>query len=113
MSSHRWEKVQSGLANLEGDAMRRISGSILGWLCAALCVGLASLATAAPRVDRAFNGDWRMAVGDIVGAQAPDFDGAAWKPVTLPRAWNEDEAFKVDIHDLKGAIVWYRKDIVL
>jgi beta-galactosidase len=37
----------------------------------------------------------------------------AWKPVTLPRAWNEDEAFKVDIHDLKGAIVWYRKRLVL
>jgi beta-galactosidase len=45
--------------------------------------------------------------------RAPDFDDASWKPVTLPRAWNEDEAFKVDIHDLKGAIVWYRKRIVL
>jgi beta-galactosidase len=93
--------------------MRRILGSILSGLCAVLCLGLAGHATAAPRVDRPFNDDWRMAVGDIAGAQAPDFDDAAWKPVTLPRAYNEDEAFKVDIHDLKGAIVWYRKTLVL
>jgi hypothetical protein len=93
--------------------MRRVPGSILSWLCAVFCLGLAGLASAAPRVDRTFNDGWRMATGDIAGAQVPDFDDAAWKPVTLPRAWNEDEAFKVDIHDLKGAIVWYRKSLVL
>jgi beta-galactosidase len=92
--------------------MRRVPGSILSWLCAVFCLGLAGLATAAPRVDRPFNDGWRMATGEIAGAQAR-LRRRAWKPVTLPRAWNEDEAFKVDIHDLKGAIVWYRKRIVL
>lgn len=95
--------------------MRRIlSGSVLGWLCAlCLSLGLTSLAAAAPRIDRSFNDGWRMATGEIAGAEQPDFDDVAWKPVTLPRAWNEDEAFKVDIHDLKGGITWYRKRLVL
>ena len=94
--------------------MRRIlTGSILSGPCAALCLGFASLATAAPRVDQAFNDNWRMATGEIAGAEQLAFDDAAWKPVTLPRAWNEDEAFKVDIHDLKGGITWYRKRFVL
>jgi beta-galactosidase len=96
--------------------MRRIlSGSILGGLCAALCLllALASPAAAVSRIDRPFNDGWRMATGDIAGAERPEFDDAAWKPVTLPRAWNEDEAFKVDIHDLKGGITWYRKRLVL
>ncbi len=91
--------------------MRYVAGSILGGLCAVLC--LASAATAAARIDRPFNDGWRMATGEIAGAEKPGFDDAAWKPVTLPRAWNEDEAFKVDIHDLKGAVVWYRKQVVL
>lgn len=30
--------------------------------------------------------------------------------VTLPRAWNEDWAFKVSIEDLPDSVVWYRKE---
>jgi hypothetical protein len=96
---------------------RILPGSILSGLCAALCLvlglGLATAAAAAPRVDRPFNDGWRMATGEIVSAEQLDFDDAAWKPITLPRAYNEDEAFKVDIHDLKGGITWYRKRFVL
>jgi hypothetical protein len=98
--------------------MRRIlPGSILSGLCAALCVivslGLATGVSAASRLDQPFNDGWRMATGDLAGAEQPAFADANWKPVTLPRAWNEDEAFKVDIHDLKGGITWYRKHFVL
>ena len=35
------------------------------------------------------------------------------KQVTLPHAWNEDEAFKVAIHDMSTAEVWYRKKFSL
>jgi hypothetical protein len=34
-----------------------------------------------------------------------------WQPVTLPHAWNEDEAFKKDIKDLSTGIAWYRKTL--
>ncbi|USQ94122.1 DUF4982 domain-containing protein [Caulobacter sp. RL271] len=80
------------------------------------CVFLAAVAPAVVQAQRAeftFNDGWRMATGEIAGAEAPGFDDAAWKPVTLPRAYNEDDAFRVDIHDLKGAITWYRKRFVL
>lgn len=56
-----------------------------------------------------FNPGWKLFVGDAPGAASPAFDDASWKAVTLPRAWNEDEAFKKDIADLSTGIVWYRK----
>ncbi|WP_324675006.1 glycoside hydrolase family 2 protein [Hymenobacter sp. GOD-10R] len=62
-----------------------------------------------PRVKYNFNPGWRVYVGDAAGAEAPSFDDAKWKPVTLPWAWNEDEAFKKDIKDLSTGIAWYRK----
>ena len=80
-----------------------------------MCLGLGTARAGTPvkRVDQSFNDGWRMAVGEITGAERIDFDDATWKPVTLPRAHNEDQAFKVDIHDLKGAVIWYRKRFIL
>ena len=60
-----------------------------------------------------FNPGWKVFVGDPAGAEAPDFDDAAWKSVTLPYAWNEDSAFKVSIRDLPTGIAWYRKHFTL
>lgn len=56
-----------------------------------------------------FNPDWKLFVGDPADADAPGFDDASWKSVTLPRPWNEDEAFRKDIKDLSTGIAWYRK----
>ncbi len=61
------------------------------------------------RVKYNFNPGWKVNVGDTAGAEAPGFDDASWKEVTLPYAWNEDEAFKNDIADLTTGIAWYRK----
>ena len=66
-----------------------------------------------PRAAYNFNPGWKLVVGDPAGAEAPDFDDAAWKPVTLPHAWNEDDAFKKDIKDLSTGIAWYRKSFKL
>ena len=52
-------------------------------------------------------------MGDPQGAENPAFDDSGWKQVTLPHAWNEDEAFKRDIKDLSTGIAWYRKSFVL
>ncbi len=60
-----------------------------------------------------FNYGWQLAKGDIPGAQAMNFDDSDWQKVSLPRAWNEDEAFRVDIHDLSTGLVWYRKHFKL
>src|SRR5260221_5998816 len=66
-------------------------------------------AIAAPRVRYNFNPDWKLFVGDPTGAEKPDFDDSSWKSVTMPRAWNEDDAFRKDIKDLSTGIAWYRK----
>ena len=56
-----------------------------------------------------FNPGWLLKVGDIPGAQKPSFNDKTWQQVTLPHAFNEDEAFKLDIHHLTDTVMWYRK----
>lgn len=52
-------------------------------------------------------------MGDAKGAEESGFNDAAWKAVTLPYAWNEDDAFRKDIRDLATGIAWYRKKFKL
>jgi hypothetical protein len=59
------------------------------------------------------NPDWRVSVGDVDDAQAPEFDDADWERVSLPYAWNEDEAFREDIYGLSTGVAWYRKRFTL
>lgn len=56
-----------------------------------------------------FNADWLLRVGDTPEAREVRYADADWKRVTLPRPFNEDEAFRLDIHDLTDTLVWYRK----
>ena len=70
------------------------------------------LATGSQAVERKkynFNADWRLAVGDFTAASQPAFDDARWQQVTLPYAFNGDEAFRKDIAELTDTICWYRK----
>ncbi len=60
-----------------------------------------------------FNSSWKIYIGDTIGAEQPGFNDIGWKEVTLPHAFNEDEAFKKDIHDLTTGISWYRKHFIL
>jgi beta-galactosidase len=80
---------------------------------AALLACIAAQAAPAQRAVYDFNPGWRLFVGDPASASQPGFDDAAWKPVTLPRAWNEDDAFHKDIADLSTGIAWYRKTFKL
>lgn len=56
-----------------------------------------------------FNSQWLLHIGDTEGVEKPTFTDKDWKPITLPRAFNEDEAFKVNIKDMTDTIAWYRK----
>ncbi|MDR2915159.1 MAG: DUF4982 domain-containing protein [Tannerella sp.] len=60
-----------------------------------------------------FNPQWLLHIGDIRGAETTKFSDDHWKKITLPRAFNEDEAFKVDIKDMTDTISWYRKHFKL
>lgn len=60
-----------------------------------------------------FNSQWLLNVGDVKDGKAISFKDENWKKVTLPHAFNEDEAFKVAIDSLSTSIVWYRKHFKL
>ena len=60
-----------------------------------------------------FNAEWLLHVGDAPDADKVKYNDEGWKRVTLPRPFNEDEAFKLSIEQLTDTIVWYRKHFSL
>ena len=56
-----------------------------------------------------FNSEWLLQTGDFPDAKNTKFDDKKWTQITLPRAFNEDEAFKLSIEQLTDTVVWYRK----
>ncbi len=65
-----------------------------------LFAGIAITTTSAGARDTYnFNSDWRIEKQKAT--------------VTLPHAWNEDEAFKVGIKSLSDSVIWYRKTFML
>lgn len=84
---------------------------LLFWSVASLIA--AEVPPASDRSVYDFNREWKVMVGDPAGAQGISFPDASWKAVTLPHAWNEDEAFAKDIKDHSTGIAWYRKQFTL
>ncbi|WPO78465.1 glycoside hydrolase family 2 protein [Flavobacterium sp. KACC 22761] len=60
-----------------------------------------------------FNSDWKLKTGDSKNAESLGFNDNSWKKVTLPHAYNQEEAFEKDIEHLTTGIVWYRKKFKL
>ena len=87
---------------------RLIIQTCLALLCASSAV-FAYEPAAGRRAKYNFNSGWKLFVGDPAGAEQPGFDDSGWRDVTLPRAWNEDDAFRKDIKDLSTGVAWYRK----
>ena len=70
---------------------------------------MAPLSLHSTRIKYNFNTGWKLFVGDTTGIEAMDWDDSDWKDISLPHAWNENEAYKLDIHHLSIGIAWYRK----
>ena len=81
--------------------------------CLFLLSFITILTAQAQRTKFNFNSDWKVSVGDAKESATLGFNDAAWKAVTLPYAWNEDDAFRKDIADLRTGIAWYRKHFKL
>ena len=60
-----------------------------------------------------FNSEWKLKTGDSENTESPSFNDSSWKKVTLPHAYNQEEAFEKDIEHLTTGIVWYRKKFKL
>ncbi len=60
-----------------------------------------------------FNSGWLLQIGDFSSDKTmyskTGFDDRLWKQVTLPRAFNESEAYRVAIDEHTDTIIWYRK----
>jgi beta-galactosidase len=69
-----------------GQALRRVAL----WLClgALGAPTVSSAAPASPRQVLSGDFDWRFALGDPAGAEAPGFDDSAWRAVQLPHDWS-------------------------
>ncbi len=65
------------------------------------------------RIKYNFNSDWKLKIGEVKNGQLPELNDKDWTEITLPRAFNEDEAFDHHIEDLTDTIVWYRKHFKL
>ncbi len=76
---------------------------------AALAVAVALASSAENRSKYNFNSDWLIAVGDVPSGESVGLDDSSWQKVTLPHAFNEDEAFRLSIEKLTDTISWYRK----
>src|SRR5664280_2045837 len=81
-----------------------------------LAVTLLACAPAAESRQRlSFDSGWRFFLGDPAGAQAPAFDDASWRPVTLPHDWSIEG--KIDQNNptggseafLPAGVGWYRR----
>ena len=72
-----------------------------------LAVVFTTAATARQQLN--FNAGWELHIGDVEAAPTGGGEGAGWQPVTLPYAFNGDEAFRKDITDLTDTVCWYRK----
>lgn len=78
-------------------------------IIACLIIGVSIGSHASERKKYNFNSDWLVAVGDVPDGERPGTDDSHWKRVTLPHAFNEDEAFKLSIERLTDTVSWYRK----
>ncbi len=56
-----------------------------------------------------FNPSWKVFVGDEPGMEREDYEDSGWKSVTLPYAWNQDDAFRLAIDEIPTGVAWYRK----
>lgn len=78
-------------------------------LAATLCLLTLSAEGSEIRRKYNFNAEWLLRVGDTPEAKEVRFQDSDWKQVTLPRPFNEDEAFRLDIRNLTDTVFWYRK----
>ncbi|HEV8592735.1 MAG TPA: beta galactosidase jelly roll domain-containing protein, partial [Pyrinomonadaceae bacterium] len=86
---------------------------LCGFVLGPLALTAFGIAPKSPRIRYNFNSEWRLFVGDPVGAEKSEFNDRDWKSIATPHAWNEDDAFRKDIKDLSTGIAWYRKHFKL
>lgn len=64
-----------------------------------------------------FNFNWRFHLGDVTGAENPEFNDSGWKTLNVPHDWSIEGKFSSQNASgtgyLPGGIGWYRKEFRL
>ncbi len=64
-----------------------------------------------------FNFNWRFHLGDVTGAENPEFNDSDWRTLNLPHDWSIEGRFSSKNASgtgyLPGGIGWYRKEFML
>jgi beta-galactosidase/beta-glucuronidase len=63
-----------------------------------------------PRLESSLNREWKFALGDFAGAEAPSFADGAWSQVGLPHSFSEPYFASSDFYTGYG---WYRKHLLV
>jgi beta-galactosidase len=101
---------------------RRLASAACGVLAFLALLPLANAATPTIALSgerrRSFNDDWRFYRGEAAGAEKPEFDDSAWRPVRLPHDWSIEGPFDPKLNPQTGALPisgtgWYRKSFAL
>ena len=93
--------------------MRLASGiGALLWLLISGCGAALAADGDGGRSQTSLNEGWRYADGPQAGAEAPEFDDAAWTGIRLPHTWNADDAFDKRKPYRRGE-GWYRRALVV
>ena len=93
--------------------MRLASGiGVLLWLLISGCGAALAADGDGGRSQTSLNEGWRYADGPQAGAEAPEFDDAAWTGIRLPHTWNADDAFDKRKPYRRGE-GWYRRALVV
>jgi beta-galactosidase len=91
------------------------------WVFAALLAGAASSTAGATegRQRQSFDAGWRFHLGDMTGAERPDWSDASWRPLDLPHDWSIEGPYDERAPTggsggyLPTGIGWYRKTFTL
>lgn len=84
--------------------MKTSTKVIVAMICAML-----STTTLQARDSYNFNPGWLVKTGDMAGAEKSTYNDTDWKRISLPHAFNEDEAYRVGIAQMTDTVAWYRK----
>lgn len=84
--------------------IRTLFAALVSAVC---CLGSPAIAENLREV-LSFNRGWKFQLGDVIGAESPDFDDAAWQPTNLPHSFSMPYFLH---HEFYVGYGWYRNTI--
>ena len=85
---------------------RILAGLLTAFIALTSITAMAYTVPANNRVKLNLDIGWMLNKGDVSGAEASSFNDGSWTTISVPHAWNEDDAFAKSV---STGIAWYRK----